>query len=205
MQMSLNPYVPGWMVVPCKPTPFGNEYHTICDGELGYDRDRGNPIMWHVELQEGKDRPPQLGPKEYNVGGKTPTVGLMLRMHKAIARQGKACTMDSGFCVSSGIVQLEAKLGVYAQALIKKRGKHWPKGIPGNQIDGYFDDKPIGHCETLKVEWEGKNLYIHCMKEEKYVTKFMSTFGTLDEVTAKKARRTPKCSRLQLSFIIPSQ
>ena len=192
MQMSLNPYVPGWMVVPRKPTPFGNEYHTICDGELGYDRDRGNPIMWHVELQEGKDRPPQLGPKEYNVGGKSPTVGLMLRMHKAIARQGKACTMDSGFCVSSGIVQLEAKLGVYAQALIKKRGKHWPKGIPGNQIDEYFDGKPIGHCETLKVEWEGKNLYIHCMKEEKYVTKFMSTFGTLDEVTAKKARRTPK-------------
>ena len=30
------------------------------------------------------------------------------------------------------------------------------------------------------------------MKEEKYVTKFMSTFGTLDEVTAKKARRPPK-------------
>ncbi len=76
----------------------------------------------------------------------------MLRMHKPIARHGKACTMDSGFCVLSGIMQLEVKLGVYAQALIKKWGKHWPKGIPGNQINEYFADKPLGHCETLKVE-----------------------------------------------------
>ena len=42
---------PGFMCVPRKPHPFGNEYHSIADG------DGGKPIMWKVKLQEGKDRP----------------------------------------------------------------------------------------------------------------------------------------------------
>ena len=62
----------------------------------------------------------------------------MMRMHKSIARQGKACTMDSGFCVSVGIVRLFERLGVYAQSLIKKRGRFWPKSVPGDQIDEHF-------------------------------------------------------------------
>jgi hypothetical protein len=36
-----------------------------------------------------------------------------------INRTGKACTMDSGFCVLKVIVELEAKLGVFGQALLK--------------------------------------------------------------------------------------
>jgi hypothetical protein len=138
MQMCLNPYVPGWMVVPQKPQPFGNEYHTICDGEFGLE----NPIMWHVKLQEGKDQPAKAGPKKWSNLGKT--VSLMLRMHKTIARQKKACTMDSGFCVSMGIVELEAIVRVYGQALIKQRGKNWTKGIPGTLINEYFCNKPLG-------------------------------------------------------------
>ena len=38
------------MVVPRKPHPFGNEYHTIADG------DDGKPIMFRIKLVEGKDR-----------------------------------------------------------------------------------------------------------------------------------------------------
>ncbi len=72
--MCLNPYDPGWMVVPRKPHPFGNEYHTICDGEVGC----GNPIMWLVKLQEGKDRPDKAGPKKWSNLGKM--ASLMLRM-----------------------------------------------------------------------------------------------------------------------------
>ncbi len=122
------------------------------------------------------------------MGGKT--VGLMLRMHEPIARQGKACTMASGLCVSKGIVEMHEKLGVYGQALIKKRGANWPKGVPGDKIDHHFVDKPLGYCKTLWVEIEGKQMFIHCMKEEKYVTKFMSTFGTLDEVPTHKTKCT---------------
>ena len=175
MNVFHNQYCPGWMVVPRKPHPFGNEYHTICDGEL----ETGNPILWHAELQEGKDRPAGAGQKKYSEFGKTPS--LMLRMHEVLKRSGKACTMDSGFCVAKGIVEMEAQLGVYGQALIKKRGRYWPKGVPGDMIDDYFKDKEIGECETLQVEFEGKTLFIHCQKEEKYITKFMSTFGTLDD------------------------
>ena len=82
-------------------------------------------------------------------------------MHEGISRQGKACTMDSGFCVSKGIVEMYEKLGVFGQALIKKHGENWPKGVPGDLIDEHFADKPIGYCETLHVEIEGKQMFIH--------------------------------------------
>ena len=40
---------PGWMFVPRKPHPYGNEYHSICCGLSG--------IMFQVELVEGKEEP----------------------------------------------------------------------------------------------------------------------------------------------------
>ena len=46
---------PGWMVVPRKPHPYGNEYHSLCCGDLG--------IMYRIELVEGKDCPKDLGEK----------------------------------------------------------------------------------------------------------------------------------------------
>ena len=47
----------GFMFVPRKPWPFGNEYHTICCCSSG--------IMWGVELVEGKDQPPELSQQQY--------------------------------------------------------------------------------------------------------------------------------------------
>ena len=38
---------PGFMVVPRKPWPFGNEYHTICCSLSG--------VLFAMELMEGKD------------------------------------------------------------------------------------------------------------------------------------------------------
>ena len=58
MNVGKDPTSTGWMVVPWKPHPFGNEYHSICDGDLAVGK--GNPIMVHVELQEGKDCPSEL-------------------------------------------------------------------------------------------------------------------------------------------------
>ena len=43
-------YCPGFMCVPRKPHPFGNEYHLIADG------DDGKPVMWWVKLIKGKDQ-----------------------------------------------------------------------------------------------------------------------------------------------------
>ena len=51
MNTWLNGYCPGWMCVPCKLHPFGNEYHTIADG------DDEIAMVLQVELWEGKDQP----------------------------------------------------------------------------------------------------------------------------------------------------
>ena len=59
---------PGFMFVPHKPWPFGNEYHTICCYTSG--------IMWGIDLVEGKDCPEALGQQEFDNMGST--VGLLL-------------------------------------------------------------------------------------------------------------------------------
>ena len=104
----------------------------------------------------------QLGPKKYDEKGKT--VGLMCRMVEPIKSSGKCVTMDSGFNVSMGIVDIEQVQGVYGQALIKKRGRFWPKGVPGDAIDDHFRDKAIGHSETLQLLFDGHPFFIHCTK-----------------------------------------
>ena len=61
---------PGWMFVPRKPHPFGNEYHSVCCSTLG--------IMRGMELVEGKDAPHVVEhpkPKHNNHGN---TVALLL-------------------------------------------------------------------------------------------------------------------------------
>ena len=160
MAIWLNKYCPGFMFVPRKPHPFGNEYHTICDGSLEGD---SRPILWRAMIQEGKDRPTELGSKKYDVPGK-PTVGLVCRMVEPIKGTGKCVTGDSGFCVSLACVELLRKMGVYSQFLIKKRGRYWPKGVPGDMIDQHFTDKPIGHSETWATTFEGVPFFIHCTK-----------------------------------------
>ena len=50
MSTWMNKYTcPGWMFVPRKPWPIGNEYHTVCCSLSG--------IFWQLELVEGKDAP----------------------------------------------------------------------------------------------------------------------------------------------------
>mmetsp|Transcript_11947 Transcript_11947/g.25228 ORF Transcript_11947/g.25228 Transcript_11947/m.25228 type:complete len:318 (-) Transcript_11947:177-1130(-) len=175
MSVWLNKFCPRWMCVPRKPHPFGNEYHTICNGDLKI----GTPIMFRVELVEGKDRPPQLGRKEFEEHGKT--VGLMLRMSKNLWNTGKVVTMDSGLSVSKGILAMREK-GVFGQALVKPRGRRWPVLVPGKYIDEYYQDKPIGYCKTLEQVVDGVKFFIHCQKEETFVTKIMSCHGVLTRV-----------------------
>ena len=52
MNSWLNKFCPGFMTLPQKPHLFGNEYHTIADGEKD-----GKPIMWRMKIVEGKDHP----------------------------------------------------------------------------------------------------------------------------------------------------
>jgi hypothetical protein len=79
--------------------------------------------------------------------------------------------------VTAGILHLH-DLGVYGQALVKKR-KYWPKDVPGDQIDRYFEGKQLEHCESLLQDMEGIPFYVHCCRDLKYVTKMMSTHRLL--------------------------
>ena len=177
MSSWLNKFCPGFMCVPRKPHPFGNEYHSIADG------DDGKSIMWRVKLVEGKDRPKKAGgqwvfPTEFPGYGKTTTT--MLEMTKPIHGKGKVVVGDSGFCVREGVVECH-KRGVWFQAYVKKRG-NWPRGVPGAAIDMYFDDMELGHCESLVAEHDNVPFLIHCCRDSKYVSKIMSTHGMLETV-----------------------
>ena len=158
---------PGFMFVPRKPWPMGNEYHSICCALSG--------IMYWIELVEGKDRPPELGlPEHSSSGGKT--VGLMLRMCQSIFHSGKLVVLDSGFCVLRGIIELK-KVGVFASALIKKR-RYWPKDVDGEAISAYFADKDVGDADAWPGELDGVRFHLFCMKEPDYIMSLMSTYGT---------------------------
>ena len=113
---------PGWMFVPRKPHPFGNEYHSVCCGESG--------IMWGIELVEGKDAPPQR-PRDPNDGLLGKTAGLLLRMLRPIFGTAKVVILDSGFCVLKALIALREN-GVFASSVIKKR-RYWPAMIPKKQ------------------------------------------------------------------------
>ena len=64
---------PGWMFVPRKPHPFGNEYHTLCDGTWG--------VLYHAELVEGRHRPSQLPKPKFLEVGKRPVLFCDVVLH----------------------------------------------------------------------------------------------------------------------------
>ena len=93
---------PGFMFVPRKPWPFGNEYHTVCCCSSGN--------MWGIGLVEGKDQPPELGQQQYgNLGA---TVRLLLCLFVPIFHLGFVVVLDSSFCVLKGIIELREKVSL---------------------------------------------------------------------------------------------
>ena len=54
--------------------------------------------------------------------------------------------------------------------------------MPGDLIDEYFGDKNIGTRMIYKHEIEGIVFFINWQKDNAYVTKRMSTHGTVSEV-----------------------
>jgi len=85
--------------------------------------------------------------------------------------------LDSVFCILEGIIELK-KVGVYAGALIKKR-RYWPKHVPGDAIDHYFQDKEVGSFDALCGYMNCAPYQIFCMKEPEYVMKSMATYSGL--------------------------
>ena len=91
---------PGWVYVPRKPHPFGNEWHTLSCAN--------SKIIYQVELVEGKDHPKDLGDPEFHKIS-SPTTGLLLRLCKTIFGRGMVIVMDSGFCVLKALLELKKR------------------------------------------------------------------------------------------------
>ena len=90
---------PAWMCVGRKTRPFGNGRHTIACGFL--------TIMWFANIVEGRDLPCEGGRPEFDDIGNT--VGTMLWCTRPIWNCAKLVIIDSGFCVTKGLVELRKK------------------------------------------------------------------------------------------------
>ena len=174
MSIWLNKWTcPGWMIVPRKPHPFGNEYHSFCCGLSG--------IMFAIELVEGlRDKPKEKPPPEFDHHG--PTGGLLLRLTKSLFFSGKVVILDSGFCVLQALIELKKK-GVFATAVIKKR-RYWPRYCPGYSIAQHFGFNPeiiktqLGRVESLNGTLDGVPYHIFCMQDVDWIMKLFATYGT---------------------------
>ena len=112
---------------------------------------------------------------------------------------GKIVTMDSGFCVIAVILHLH-DLGVFGQSLIKKR-KYWPKGCPGNLIDEYMEGKALGFVKKILQDMDGILFSIHCTRDDRFVTKLMSTHGLIKEVHDHKTYRQKDGEWVSLNYV----
>lgn len=152
---------PGWMVMPRKPHPFGNEYITICCGLCG--------VLFHMEMVEGRHRPTSMPPLEYSEMGKT--ASLLLCMKKPIWNSGTVLVLDSGFCVLKAFADL-VDCGIYAGSLIKKRC-YWPKGVPGDSIGAHMKGKEVGDVDSLHLTVDGTQCHVYVMKYTDYCNDYV--------------------------------
>ena len=104
----------------------------------------------------------------------------MLSMCKTIFGTGEAVVLDSGFCVSNDITELESK-GDYAGSLIKKR-YYRTKVFTGNLIDTHFKYKEVSDIDVIEARTqENKSFQIICTKEPDYLINIMASCMTLDD------------------------
>ena len=94
--------------------------------------------------------------------------------------------MDSGLCVTKGLVELRNKV-LFGAALIKKC-RYWPENIKGDAIDAHFAAKEVGNVDAVKQVEYRVAYHEFSMKDPDYAMKLMTTYGTL-ETTDKRARR----------------
>ena len=59
----------------------------------------------------------------------------------------------------------------------------------GDAINTYFANKELGSAKTFRQVLYGKPFLVHCHKEDRYVTKIMSTHGLINEISTHKTYR----------------
>ena len=172
---------PGWMCLPRKPHPFGNEWNAICCGLSG--------IVFDVELAEGDNNAPpeRLRPPHSDKG---PTGGLLLRLTKTIHHTGKAVILDSEFCVLEASIALK-KMGVFVTSVIKTR-RCWPTHCPGCRCDTKMGPLAVGTVGAIKRAHDNVPCHIFLLRDAEWVSKLFATCGTTtpDVDTLQRCRRS---------------
>ena len=164
----LNEWAPGWMKVARKPQPFGNEYHTLA---CAYTH-----IITFIEMVEGKDRPPSLGPMPYEDTEGSKVAALCKRMTKYVWHTGRAIMLDSGF----GTLQVAKSLyrcGLYCTMVIKKK-RFWPAGVDGQKLLDALAMKPVGTRIVQEGKFDDVHLWVGAQADSKHVSIFANTFNT---------------------------
>ena len=109
-------------------------------------------------------------------------------MCRTIFGSWEAVVLDSGFCVSKDITELETK-GVYAGALIKK-WSYCRKLVLWYLIDTHFEDKEVGDVGMIdSINQDNKLFGIFCIKYPNYVINIMAGSMKLDELEGANTRR----------------
>jgi hypothetical protein len=178
MSKWLNEYAPGWMAVGRKPRPFGNEYHTMACAQ--------SHILFWMEIVEGKDRPPQLGPLQH-VEQHGKLCGLVLRAAEGIKGTNRVIGMDSGFGVLAALPELR-KRGLHCTIVMKKK-KYWPKGLPGDKILDALRMEEVGTTQVLAGKFKGEKIWIGCQVDSKHTTLIANTWSTTERTGNKKKRK----------------
>eukprot|EP00043_Microstomoeca_roanoka_P016037 m.161606 g.161606 ORF g.161606 m.161606 type:complete len:381 (-) comp16378_c1_seq2:150-1292(-) len=179
-----NEYAPANMHVPRKPTPDGNEYHSIACVESG--------IMFQIKLQEGRHRPPE---EHLPFPRLSSTARLILTLTQPWWGRGMRVVMDSGFSTVQGLVELERK-GVHAVICVKRR-KYWPRGIPGDSFKAAVEHRPAGSTLAKKATFvdshgDNTNFYVAVLREARFAMLLMATCFTtvtLEDSRAIRHRR----------------
>jgi hypothetical protein len=166
------------MAVGRKPSPFGNEYHTMACAVL-------HVIFW-IEIVEGKDRPPQLGPL-LHVEAHGKLCGLVLRAAETIKGSNRVIGMDSGFGVLATLPELR-KRGLHGTVVLKKK-KYWAKGLPGNEILEALRMEDVGTTKVLVGKFKGEKIWIGCQVDSKHTTLIGNTWSTTERNGKKKKRK----------------
>ena len=92
------------------------------------------------------DIPRERRRPEFGEIGKT--LGTMLRCTRPIWNCANVFIMDSGFCVTKGLVDIGEEVG-FGTALIKKR-IYLPENIKGDATDARFSSKEVGSDDAVK-------------------------------------------------------
>ena len=103
-------------------------------------------------LVEGKDHPCQDGPLKFeDLGGNN--VGLLLFMMKIHFTTCRYASIDSGFCVLKGLIQLRKK-SIFAYASIKNI-RYWPSMVLGKYMEDNFREAEVGETDAIQGKVDG--------------------------------------------------